>query len=136
MIALLCCDNVRHKIIKFQIERKETFIIKTAIEDNFGLAVLNELNVYGKELEMYQCVLPKLRMLLDNAGHRGELFAGTMYVSFSKKAIVFEDLTQKGYKMPLSANGLDMTHSKILLKKLAKFHGKIENDLTKFFAGK
>lgn len=73
---------------------------------------------------MYQCVLPNLRLLLDAAGHRGELFAGTMYVSFSKKAIVFEDLTQKGYKMPVSANGLDLAHSKILLKKLAKFHGK------------
>lgn len=73
---------------------------------------------------MYQFVLPKLRMLLDNAGHRGELFAGTMYVSFSKKAIVFEDLTQKSYKMPSSVNGLDMKHAQILLKKLAKFHGK------------
>lgn len=113
--------------INFQIERKETFIIKTAVEDNFGLLILNELNVYEKELEMYQCVLPQLRMLLDNAGHRGELFAGTMYVSFSKKAIVFEDLTQKGYKMPMSAEGLDLKHSKILLKKLAKFHGKIDN---------
>lgn len=80
------------------------------------------MNVYEKELEMYQCILPKLRILLDNAGHRGELFAGTMYVSFSKKAIVFEDLSQKGYKMPVRSNGLDIEHSKILLKKLAKFH--------------
>lgn len=89
------------------------------------MALLNELNVYEKEQEMYKCILPKLRTLLDNAGHRGELFAGTMYVSFSKKAIVFEDLTQKGYKMPVSAAGLDLKHAKILLKKLAKFHGKV-----------
>lgn len=71
---------------------------------------------------MYQSILPKLRAILDDAGHRGEMFAGTMYVSFSKKAIVFEDLTQRGYQMPLRSNGLDMNHSKILLKKLAKFH--------------
>ncbi len=92
------------------------------------MAILNELNVFEKELEMYQSVLPRLRILLDNAGHRGEIFAGTMYVSFSKKAIVFEDLRQSGYIMPTSVNGLDMGHTKILLKKLAKFHGKINSN--------
>lgn len=109
----------------FQLERTVTFLVKAAHEDNFAMQILDELNVFNKELEMYQCVLPKLRILLDNAGHRGELFAGTMYVSFSKKAIVFEDLAQKRYKMPKSAAGLDMAHTKMVLKKLAKFHGKV-----------
>lgn len=112
-------------LIPFQVERNETFIVKSAFEDTFLMSIMNQVNVYEKEQEMYQCILPKLRIILDNAGHRGELFAGTMYVSFSKKAIVFEDLTQKGYKMPMSARGLDFLHTKILLKKLAKFHGKI-----------
>ncbi|KAG4075458.1 hypothetical protein HA402_015111 [Bradysia odoriphaga] len=114
-----------------EIERSVTFLVKAAFEDNFIMQILNELNVFDKELEMYQCVLPKLRILLDNAGHRGDLFAGTMYVSFSKKAIVFEDLTQKGYRMPNSVAGLDVVHTKIVLRKLAKFHGKI----TKYLPG-
>ncbi|KAJ6636145.1 hypothetical protein Bhyg_14732, partial [Pseudolycoriella hygida] len=101
-------------------KRNESFIIKTESDD--GVLLLNDLNVYEKELEMYEQILPKLRRLLDNAGHNGELFAATMYVSFSKKAIVFEDLAQKAYKIPSSKSGMDMIHTKVFLKKLAKFH--------------
>lgn len=80
------------------------------------------MDAYDKELEMYEYILPRLTKTLKDHCITEDIFATTIYVSYSKKAIVFEDLSLKNYRMPARSDGLDMTHSKLLLTNLAIFH--------------
>lgn len=91
-------------------------------ESGFGLDLLNTMDAYDKELEMYEYVLPRLTKTLKEHHIIEDIFATTIYVSYSKKAIVFEDLSLKDYRMPARSDGLDMAHTKLLLTNLAIFH--------------
>lgn len=77
---------------------------------------------YDKELIMYETVLPELRCALDEHGIRDELVARTIHVSWPRRALVFEDLAEQGFRMPVSSAGLDMEHAGRALHKLALFH--------------
>lgn len=87
-----------------------------------ALDALTELNVYDKEMEMYEKILPKLKALLQKAGANRKIFADTVHVSKSHKVILFEDLSIKGYRSKTGKDGFDMVHSKAILSRLAKFH--------------
>lgn len=80
------------------------------------------MKVYDKELEMYDTILPKVNDALNISGIPENIFANTVYCCYKKKAIIFEDLSLRGYRMPKRSNGLDLEHSKILLRNLAIFH--------------
>lgn len=80
------------------------------------------MDAYDKELEMYQYILPRLTKTLKEHRITDDIFATTIYVSYSRKAILFEDLSLKDYRMPARNNGLDMAHTKLLLTNLAIFH--------------
>lgn len=97
--------------------------MKIAVSGETALDSLNELNVYEKEMEMYEKILPQLKVLLHKAGANRKIFADTIYVSKSHQAILFEDLSIKGYRNKCGKDGFDMVHSKAILSKLAKFHG-------------
>lgn len=81
------------------------------------------MHIYDKEMEMYEKILPKLEGFLDQLNVKSKMFAKTIYVSNVNKAIVLEDLTKKGYAIRTSKEGYDITHTKMILSKLAKFHG-------------
>lgn len=98
------------------------FIIKVALVGDSANS-LNELNVYDKEMEMYEKILPQLKTLLHKAGANRKIFADTIYVSKPHKAILFEDLSIKGYRSKSGKDGFDMQHAKAILSRLAKFHG-------------
>lgn len=87
-----------------------------------GHDILALLDVYRKELEIYEVILPKLKALLMRSGLDTDLVANSIHVSHSHKAIVFEDLSLRGFRMPARSDGLDMAHSRILLRQLAIFH--------------
>lgn len=100
-----------------------SFIVKTSHEENsYGLNLLLKFNVYHKELEIYEKILPQVRSLLNDALCDNDMFASAFYVNYAKRAIFFEDLSLKGFRMAERCNGLDVLHSKIVLNKLAKFH--------------
>lgn len=99
-----------------------TFIIKTELDSGFSFDKLNAMHIYDKELEMYENILPKLEHLLGKLNDKSKTFAKTIYVCKAHKAIVFEDLSLSGYSVR-SIKGFDMTHTKMVLSKLAKFHG-------------
>lgn len=98
------------------------FIVKVPYESGFGLDLLAQMHVYDKELEMYEQILPRLTTMLRKHDIVEDIFARTINVSYSKKAIVFEDLSLKGYRMADRSGGLDETHAKMLLRKLAIYH--------------
>lgn len=99
------------------------FIIKMALNGETALDALNELNVYEKEMEMYEKILPQLKMLLQKVGTKRKIFADTIFVSKTHKAMLMEDLVTKGYRSTSIKDGYVMAHAKAILSRLAKFHG-------------
>lgn len=107
---------------RFQNCKTYDFIIKIAVSGESAFEALTALNVYDKEMEMYEKILPQLKTLLHKAGANRKIFADTIYVSNVHKAILFEDLSIKGYRSKCGSDGFDMTHTKAILSRLAKFH--------------
>lgn len=94
-------------------------ICKLSLDDPELLAEVVDLNVYKKELEMYENILPKLAAMLDEDE---KIFADTIYVSHEHDAIIFEDLLESGYSIDKTKRGFDLKHTKLVLTKVAKFH--------------
>lgn len=97
-------------------------IVKSPYAGGFGLDLLSQMDVYDKELVMYETVLPRLRSALVRHAVDAELVANTIHVSHATKAIVFEDLALQGFRMPARSDGLDAEHARRALHKLAVFH--------------
>lgn len=97
------------------------FIVKSAVQGGFA-DTLASLDVYDKEMEMYESVLPQLNGLLRDAGYDGQMFANTIYVSRAQNAILFEDLAAKDYRIQANKNGFDAAAARVILSQLAKFH--------------
>lgn len=105
-------ENVQHISI----------IAKIASNDPNVLDNVSGINIYDKELEIYEQILPKVNQLLDKYNECEKIFAKTFYVSHDHKAIVFEDLSVSGYAINKTRTGYNMEHTKMILIKLAKFH--------------
>lgn len=97
-------------------------IVKAPYSSGFGLDLLSQMDVYTKELIMYETVLPRLRRALRQHGIPAELVADTIHVSHATNAIIFEDLALQGFRMPARSDGLDWEHARRALHKLAVFH--------------
>lgn len=81
------------------------------------------MDVYDKEMEMYEKILPQLKtMLRDIADSDEQIFANTIHVSQAHSAILFEDLAAKDYRIRQSKEGFTSSQAKMILSKLAKFH--------------
>lgn len=98
-------------------------IIKLALhEGSFAVETISALNIYEKEMEMYDKILPRMKILLNKCNYKKKIFANTYLVSKTNQAIIFEDLSVKGYRMISNKEGFDIVHAKLILSKLAKFH--------------
>lgn len=87
-----------------------------------GHDILMQMDVYRKELDIYETILPKLKAQLVTCGIDADLVADTIQVCHRHKSIVFEDLSLRGFRMAARSDGLDMAHTKLLLRQLAIFH--------------
>lgn len=97
-------------------------IVKAALGGDVGFHAMIEVNAYEKEMEMYELILPRLKVLLHNAGIEQQMFADTIFVHKPQKAILFEDLSVKQYRTNSSKDGFDLIHTHAILSKLAEFH--------------
>lgn len=82
------------------------------------------MDVYDKEMEMYEKILPQLKIMLNGINENDEqIFANTIHVSQVHNAILFEDLTAKDYRIQIATkDGFDLIQAKMILSKLATFH--------------
>ncbi|XP_063221347.1 uncharacterized protein LOC134530453 [Bacillus rossius redtenbacheri] len=80
---------------------------------------------FPREITMYNSIFPRVYKLLEQA-HGGTYKPFSPKFYFSQKlpvqALVLEDLSTEGYKLH-PFRGFDLTHCKLILKKLAHFHG-------------
>lgn len=86
--------------------------------------ILNMLQLFAKEEEIYHRILPKFEQLYKDAGKciqfapKSYKFDRDMGVDY----ILLEDLHVKQFKNANRVDGLDMAHAEQVLIKMAEFH--------------
>lgn len=81
--------------------------------------VLEELQVFDKEVHMYTETLPQLSRMLGGIKLSAKLYYA---VKEPVMLIVFEDLKASGFKNADRTSGIDETHVKIVIELLGKLH--------------
>ncbi|KAH8267230.1 hypothetical protein KR026_008601 [Drosophila bipectinata] len=104
-------------------EQLVNLIVKTEIDDDeLTQELMAPYDIYNREMTIYQEVLPKIMDLLDEIGDAERLFPTAIYVDRERMAIIFEDLSVEGYVMADRVRRLNVEHTHLILRKLAKFH--------------
>lgn len=99
------------------------YIVKSTFEGNeFAQNTMEPYDIFNREMEIYEQVLPKLKALLREIGDTEQIFAETMAVDVDNSSLIFEDLNARGFTMPDRLKGLDMKITRLVLRKLAKMH--------------
>ncbi|ETN60258.1 CHKov1 [Anopheles darlingi] len=92
---------------------------------NLGITndLIQSMNLFPRETDMYGQVLPALEKLYAERG-RVITFGPRCLKLCSKPttALVLEDLRERDFRMANRRQGLDMDHSRMLLRRLAQFH--------------
>uniref|UniRef100_A0A1A9W8G1 CHK domain-containing protein n=1 Tax=Glossina brevipalpis TaxID=37001 RepID=A0A1A9W8G1_9MUSC len=107
--------------------RKEVIVqnlmVKTSYEnDEFIIEKLKPYDIFNREISIYEKVLPKLKLLLNEINDSEEIFIKVIFWDYKQQILIFEDVSMKGYTMPNRVERLDKDHVKLVLKKLAKLH--------------
>ncbi|XP_016987315.2 uncharacterized protein LOC108050255 [Drosophila rhopaloa] len=121
---------------------EEHLIAKTTLEDEDAETRKKKApyDIYNRELEIYEQVLPKLQKL---AGE--QLCPKVLHIDRQRGALIMEDLSYGGFVMAPRLHRLDEQHVSLVLRKLAKMqaasavleeHAKDNNfSLTKYDRG-
>ncbi|XP_055588037.1 uncharacterized protein LOC129740403 [Uranotaenia lowii] len=98
-------------------------------------SLIEQLDVFRKEIYMFRRVVPELSRL---AG--GEMFAARLFYATETpiRMLIFQDLKSLGYVMAdrSTGGGLDINHCTVIMKKIAKFHAASMTMLYQADAGK
>lgn len=97
-------------------------IIKTAVPGDFAFETLCANDIYSKEIEFYSKIAPKINQALDKLNETDQLIAKPYGVCNANNAILFEDLSSKGYRIASVQRGFNFDEAKIVLKKAAMLH--------------
>lgn len=96
--------------------------MKAALSSGIAFETLSAHNVFEKECEFYGEIMPKIKKFLHKLNEPNALVAETFGVCKVNNAMLFEDLTLKGYEMASIQQGFNLDEAKTILKKLATFH--------------
>lgn len=97
-------------------------VIKSAVTGDVALKAMSENDVYNKEITFYKCIAPKINEMLAWLHDASQLIAMPYGVCRTNNAILFEDLSPKGYRISSIYRGFTFNEAVIVLKKLATFH--------------
>lgn len=105
-------------------EHFRTYIVKTLPELDIALEKLgsSNYNVQNKEMEIYQRILPEFKKILESINEDADIFPAVLAVDKAVDVIVLEDLAEKQFVMANRLTGLDMNHTSMALRKLARMH--------------
>ncbi|KAH8382489.1 hypothetical protein KR009_003761, partial [Drosophila setifemur] len=101
----------------------KTYILKQVIpEDAPQAKIFEEYDLYNRELNMYDNVLPKLEKILEEANFTEKIVAKAIVVDKERTVMILEDLAPLHYTNACRIKQLDLEHTKLVLDMLAKFH--------------
>jgi Ecdysteroid kinase-like family len=121
-IATAPGDNYTSEIYRARIEFTmdgESRHLSLIIKNMPNIEMLDNLQVYEREVEMYCHTLPALSKLLDNEMFNAKCWhAGTDPC----KMMILQDLKDLDYALANRKIGLDLAHSRLVLQKIGQFH--------------
>lgn len=97
-------------------------ILKLPVSNDVALAALVANNVYKKEIEFYDQIVPKINEALVQPYETKQLFAECYGVCLVNDVLLLEDLAAKSYHTSSVYRGYNFDEAKLILKKLASFH--------------
>lgn len=83
---------------------------------------MNQTGFYRKEIEFYSKIAPKIKEKLKKLNEIVQFMAEPYGVCNANDAILFEDLSLKGYRIASVHRGFDLEEAKLILKKAALLH--------------
>ncbi|EDW48653.1 GM19808 [Drosophila sechellia] len=97
--------------------QNRTYIIKEALSEGVPQAkVFLEYDVYNREMDMYEFILPKMNELLQEVALTGKFTADTIFVDREYSTMILEDLAQYNYVNADRVKQLDLAHKNLLWK--------------------
>lgn len=96
-------------------------MVKEAITDEAALSILQQYDVYNKEIEFYDKISPKIAKKLRDLGEP-KLLAECFGVCKERQIMILENLAIQGYGIVHVLPGFNIHEAKVILKKLASFH--------------
>lgn len=111
-----------HSLLLFQQPIKQSLIVKTALTNGLAFETLSAHNVFNKEIEFYDGIVPQINRLLIKLDEPDQIVAETFGVCKTNKVMLFEDLAPKGYGLSSIQRGCNISEAKVIFKKLATFH--------------
>lgn len=124
-------DNFASKLYRVTIDvttadgssRKVPLIVKALPTAGLSEEMIQMMNVFPKETEMYTKLLPQFEDLYCEKGVN-VCFGPKCLQSSTKPThlLVLEDLSEKEFRMTNRREGLDRSHVDVVLKKLAQLH--------------
>lgn len=101
---------------------KQSLILKTALTNGLAFETLSAHNVFNKEIEFYDEIVPKIKRFLIKLDEPDRIIAETFGVCKTNKVMLFEDLAPNGYGLASIQRGCNIPETKVIFKKLATFH--------------
>ncbi|PSN36161.1 hypothetical protein C0J52_17002 [Blattella germanica] len=99
------------------ISLKKLKLIVANNNNNKLIIVIDESPSFAKETQYFSVIMPAQQSLIN------ETYSAKYFYSTTKpKSIVLEDLKKSGFKMADVSLGLDLKHTLLVLKTLARFH--------------
>lgn len=95
-------------------------IVKVAASEE-TMSSFSNYNLYDKEIEFYGDIAPKINKMLKDLSE-SQLLPEIFGVCKTKKIIILEDLTVKGYSTLAAQPGYDIPQAKAILKRMAVLH--------------
>lgn len=116
------------KFLHFEILQQDfklstlNIIIKSVVPGEFAFEALTANDVYDKEIEFYNNIAPKIKQALKKLNETSQLVAEPYGVCNANNAILFEDLSVKGYSIASVQRGFNFEEAKVVLRKAAMLH--------------
>ncbi|XP_055605522.1 uncharacterized protein LOC129753701 [Uranotaenia lowii] len=129
--ALAKGENYNSNILRVHInyvtgsnnQRTQTYIVKSSFENEGIEEVLDEFDMAGREIAVYENVLPKVEQLLTSIGYSKKLAPSVHAIGHSNpKHFVFEDLALQGFRSADRRQGLNFNQLEMVLERVAKWH--------------
>ncbi|KAH8284014.1 hypothetical protein KR054_007485 [Drosophila jambulina] len=111
-------------LLKDGSEQRISYILKTGLDINKGGAMVHQMGLFPKEMEMYQTHIPQFVKLYKEAGLDIELAPKCVHIEETPERItlVFEDLSRQNFRNFDRLKGFDLPHIRCVLRKLAELH--------------
>ncbi|KAM8704331.1 hypothetical protein ACLKA7_008870 [Drosophila subpalustris] len=110
--------------VKDSSDQQISYILKTTLARDKGGEIVEGMNLFPKEKQMYQVHIPNFVRLYKEAGVDIELAPKCLHVDESPEGItlIMEDLKRQNFENVDRLKGFDMEHMRRVLLKVAEFH--------------